>query len=99
MLTRGSGAKSRGEHCIVQRFVPACYELIPDLRAFAVLPLHNGNRIENVKQFTLSVLDHYTDRNTLKERYSFYKYKILKDLSGSSLHERRLEYNTFKSGD
>jgi len=73
------------------------HELIPGLGAFAVSPLNNGNGLEHVKQFIINVLDHYTNRTTQREFYSFYKYKILKDPPEISLHERLPEYSILKS--
>ena len=68
------------------------HELIPGLGAFAVSPSIPDDGIAEVKKFILSVIDHYTDRNSLRETHSFYTYKIMNDSADNSVREKIPEY-------
>jgi len=69
------------------------HELIPGLGAFAVCPSSADSGIDEVKKFIMSVLDHYADRNTLRETHSFYTYKIMSDSKIIPVRERIPEYS------
>lgn len=75
------------------------HELIPGLGAFAVTPSNNADGIENVKQFVLNVLDHYTSRTNQREMHNFYTYKIMKDSPDNPFHESIPEYKINISGE
>lgn len=75
------------------------HEIIPGLGAFAVSPSNNTDGIENVKQFILTVLDHYTNRITQREIKSFYTFSIMNEPLNISIHEQVPEYTTNNSGE
>lgn len=68
------------------------HELVPGLGAFAVSPSNTIDGINEVKRFILSVLDHFTNRSTLRETHSFYTYKIMNRSGDNSIYESIPEY-------
>jgi predicted component of viral defense system (DUF524 family) len=68
------------------------HELIPGLGAFAVSPSDTDDGINEVKSFILKILDHFTNRSTLRETHSFYTYKIMNNMGKKSIHESIPEY-------
>lgn len=52
------------------------HEIIPGLGAFPVSPSNNGEGLDSVKSFILSVLDHLCNRASRREELTYHMYKL-----------------------
>lgn len=91
-IRRTAGAYILYPGSINSRPFKGFHELIPGLGAFAVSPSRTDDGIDEVKYFVLNVLDHFTNRSTLRETNSFYTYKIMNQPENNSIHESMPEY-------
>ena len=64
------------------------HEILPGLGAFPLYPSKNENGSKDIENFIEKVLDHFIDRNSQREKSSFYEYKI---------HERTNDFKVMEN--
>ena len=72
------------------------HEIIPGLGAFAIRPSIKNDGTDELKKFILKVVEHFLNRASKRERFSYHKYEIYKNSDSKEVKEKIPEYHKNK---
>ncbi len=68
------------------------HEILPGLGAFPLSPSNSEYELNNLNKFIIEIIEHFCNRNSQRERFSYHKYNIHKLNGNENIHEMLPEY-------
>jgi predicted component of viral defense system (DUF524 family) len=75
------------------------HEIIPGLGAFPISPSNDGDDLNAIRDFIYEIINHFTNRASQRESYSYQTHKIMKDIPHNIVKEQFPEFYTSDLGD